>query len=262
MPKDDIDTFREIAVTRNRREVIEVTMQENSLFEAWSLPINFRVEGGRTTNGEGTLYFDLFRHALILRNRPLIEYHGFSRDTVASNLRSTVISHAQTWWNQRSGFRDREVIDVSGGDDQTGTGIGFCKLPTVSNGMITFCLTTPPSRSRLRSDHLQYSNIKADKQPEGPRQLLSFLESYNTDHTVNEPAHTGDSYLIRRYIAYNDESFIASKWFRLNNLTNSFEPANDVLDNKDTTFTSSDLGDSVYDFVNLLTPEINVGRCV
>ena len=222
------------------------------------------VSNSRTIRGNHNLFviFDVYRHELLLRNLPLIEVHGFDLRGINPIQTTFIQGHAQTYWENQAFYRGREVIDVSGGDDQTGTGIGFCKLPTVANKVITFCLTTPPSRSRLRSDHLQYSNIKADKQPEGPRALLSFLESYNTDHTVNEPAHTGDSYLIRRYIAYNDESFIASKWFRLNNLTHTFEPADDVLDNKDTTFTSSDLGDSVYDFVNLLTPEINVGRCV
>ena len=159
---ENIESYQPVLKIVNDISEIDITINPMSLFEAHALSIAFSTGRNRNLRVDlFTLVFDMYRHRLLLNNLPLIEQHGYILNPTTNAIHNAVSTHAQTYWNNQAFYRGREVIDVSGGDDQSGTGIGFCKLPTVSNGMITFCLTTPPSRSRLRSDHLQYSNIKA-----------------------------------------------------------------------------------------------------
>lgn len=262
LPRNDIT--REIVPTfiNMGASNLDLTMNPTSLFEAWCLNVNVPNPRNNYVRFPVTIYLDIFRHQLILNNLPLMEVHGWSIRQNASQQLATVVSHAQTYWEHQSRFREGEVLDPTGGDTMVDTGVGFCKPPSIENNQIKFCLLAPPSRHRLRSDHLQWSNIKGDKQPEGIRALLTFQENYGIDHLVNVPAHTENGLLIRRYIAYNDETFIASSWYRYNNLNKQFEFANDVLDNQDTVFNLGGGGVRVFDDINLLAPEINAGRCV
>ena len=237
-------------------------MSPDSLFESWALGFEPIIKDTTNTGSEDVIFFALFRHQLILRNTPLIQIYGYTRIRSDGSIPRAVISHAQTFWEHQERFREGDVLDPTGGDTMVDTGVGFCKPPSIENNQIRFCLLSPPSRHRLRSDHLQWSNIKDDKQPEGIRALLTFQENYGIDHLVNVPAHTENGLLIRRYIAYNDETFIASSWYRYNNLNKEFEFASDVLDNKDTVFNLGGGGVRVFDDINLLAPEINAGRCV
>ena len=166
-PRDNIET-RDINAHRvGNVQRVDLTMLKESVFESWAILVSPAFGTFAARWDSLWLIFDIFRHQLILRNQPLIEFHGFLNSSGTTESRNSIVAHANTYHNTLSRFREGDVLDPTGGDTMVDTGVGFCKPPTIENNQIKFCLLAPPSRHRLRSDHLQWSNIKGDKQPEG-----------------------------------------------------------------------------------------------
>ena len=100
----------------NNLLVYDITMNPSSIFESWAIPVAMNRVVGRGSSTRAWVVFDLFRHQLILRNQPLIEFHGFIRHYMRPNVFSVISSHAQTYYDHNSRFRDGEVLDPTGGD--------------------------------------------------------------------------------------------------------------------------------------------------
>ena len=156
LPSSNVEDINLPLITRNRTYTRQVTMNPDSQFETWAIQ---GTSVGLFSGGEAgnyLIYFDLFRHALLLGSMPLIQIHGVSLYTSKARVTNTVIAHASTFYEHNSAANNREVVEIITGDGETHTGYGFNRPPERNGDDDRFNVPRPPSSSRLKSDHITY----------------------------------------------------------------------------------------------------------
>ena len=111
LPSENVEDLNIVRQTVNNRPTDTYEITQNSLFEAVMIPIE------STTNivsGNYTVWaiFDVYRYQLLLRNTPLIEFHGFVESRGIDLDKRFIIGHATSYYERNSELNNRENICV------------------------------------------------------------------------------------------------------------------------------------------------------
>ena len=187
VPRGKIENVRSNWKQTNGKWNTDFHMRNDTLFEAWFINASLLSANNRNVNTNVFILFDLYRHELLLSGLPLIEYHGYRIDESSSGSDITIEAHATSYYERFSAANNREVVEILTGDGETHTGYGFNRPPERNGDNDRFNVPRPPSRTRLKSDHITYYTADLDGSNIGETTKTLVNNRYNVDIDINRP---------------------------------------------------------------------------